>query len=251
MKPLPSFVREMSHIAPAAIAPYVVEVFGQPRLIPSSHGMRSSVPSSYAIDRLVKNLGAPRKLSSVPTNVKTRHPSFVSKNDNPFDPYRFFEDDFFHNDFFRSPFGMTSPRQHAFRNMNYEVTEDDKLFKLHIDVPGVKASDIKVEIVPNRRLLKLSGERKSVSEGARESSSFMKSFVLDKTVDLENVTAGLKDGVMTISARKLENVGQNAIQIPVSVESTAGIDAESGEILQEEENENEILEATGQKEHAA
>ena len=42
----------------------------------------------------------------------------------------------------------------------YEITEDDKQYQLAVDVPGVKAGDINVELEGGGRILHVSGGRK-------------------------------------------------------------------------------------------
>jgi len=42
----------------------------------------------------------------------------------------------------------------------YEVTEDEKQFQLAVDVPGVKAGDLNIQLEQGGRVLHLSGGRK-------------------------------------------------------------------------------------------
>ncbi|KAK1746991.1 hypothetical protein QTG54_002335, partial [Skeletonema marinoi] len=77
-------------------------------------------------------------------------------------PFGGFDDDFFSG----SPvFGI--PALTAFKNDNllhssprYEVSENSKQFRLAVDVPGVKANDIKVDLERDGRVLHMTGHRR-------------------------------------------------------------------------------------------
>lgn len=66
--------------------------------------------------------------------------------------------------------------------------------ELTIDVPGIKASNLNVAV--EDRVLTISG--------TRDDSSFSRQFQLDKTVDIEHLKANLADGVLTITAAKVQ-----------------------------------------------
>ena len=89
----------------------------------------------------------------------------------------------------------------------YEITENDKQFQLAIDVPGVKLSDIYIEIEQNH-CLHISGGRqvkKTDKDGniSTSESKFEKRFVIDENVDTSKTTATLQDGVLTVTAPKV------------------------------------------------
>jgi HSP20 family protein len=249
---VPSLAREMSHIAPAAISPYMVEVLSNPSRWHIAPREIRSTPPAYAANRIRSNLGKMRSMSSFPTATKHVHPDLVTRNDNPFDPYRFFQDDFFNVDFSRWPFLMlSSPNSHLVRPLNFNISEDEKIFQLHVDVPGVKAGDLHMDIGQDGRVLRLSGERKHLGKDRSEPSTFNKSFVFDKNINIDNITADLKDGVMTITAPKIQSGSQQVISIPVADVNIANKSQILPDEVLRDENESEIYESTGQKEHAA
>ena len=84
----------------------------------------------------------------------------------------------------------------------YEIHEDDNKLQLSIDVPGVKAEDMKVELEQNGRLLHLSGGRKVEKEGSMTETRFDKRFTLAENMDVSQITANLADGVLVVSAPK-------------------------------------------------
>lgn len=86
----------------------------------------------------------------------------------------------------------------------YEVTEDDKQFQLAVDVPGVKAGDLNIQLEQGGRVLRLSGGRKVRSADGKSvnESKFEKSFTIDRSIDSNKISANLADGVLVITAPK-------------------------------------------------
>ena len=96
---------------------------------------------------------------------------------------------------------FTSPR--------YEVHEDDDLFQLSIDLPGIKKEDLNVELKNDGRLLQVTGHRKVEDDKYRTKTKF------DKMFSIRRIS--LHDGVLHITAPKflpedvLEHVKKFAI----------------------------------------
>jgi HSP20 family protein len=86
----------------------------------------------------------------------------------------------------------------------YEVTEDETQFQLAVDVPGVKAGDLNIQLEQGGRVLRLSGGRKVRSADGKNASEskFEKSFTIDRSIDANKITANLADGVLVITAPK-------------------------------------------------
>mmetsp|Transcript_61131 Transcript_61131/g.180815 ORF Transcript_61131/g.180815 Transcript_61131/m.180815 type:complete len:165 (-) Transcript_61131:121-615(-) len=84
----------------------------------------------------------------------------------------------------------------------YEITEDDKQFQLAVDIPGVKATDMKVQVEHGGRVLHLSGQRKTKERGVSTESRFEKAFTIDDTIDTGKIRANLSDGVLVVTAPK-------------------------------------------------
>jgi HSP20 family protein len=91
-----------------------------------------------------------------------------------------------------------------------DIREEDDAFYVDAEVPGLAAEDVKVDVENN--VLTLSGERKvekEETEGTyrrveRQYGSFSRSFSLPETVDADNVSADLKDGVLELRLPKKE-----------------------------------------------
>merc|ERR1712107_158050 len=88
-------------------------------------------------------------------------------------------------------------------------------FQLSVDVPGVKENDIDVKIQDGNLTVK--GERIVKSESSQSKSSFSQIFSLDDKVDVENLSATLTNGVLTIAAPKFtqQAIEETARKIPV------------------------------------
>mmetsp|Transcript_15247 Transcript_15247/g.22514 ORF Transcript_15247/g.22514 Transcript_15247/m.22514 type:complete len:163 (+) Transcript_15247:49-537(+) len=84
----------------------------------------------------------------------------------------------------------------------YEITEDENQFQLAVDVPGVKATDIKVNLEQGNRVLHISGGRNIKQKGKTITTHFEKSFTIDHSVDASAITANVSEGVLIVTAPK-------------------------------------------------
>ena len=91
-----------------------------------------------------------------------------------------------------------------------DIREEDDAFYVDAEVPGMSAEDVKVDVEKN--VLTLSGERKVEKEEIedtyrrveRQYGSFTRSFTLPETVDTDNISADLKEGVLASTRRSAE-----------------------------------------------
>jgi HSP20 family protein len=105
-----------------------------------------------------------------------------------------------------------------------DIYEDQNAIKLEADLPGVKPGDFKLSIENYK--LTLSGERKFEQENRgdnwhrveRSYGSFTRTFTLPSTVNVDEVRAEFKDGVLTITLPKREEVKAREIQVAVKSE---------------------------------
>jgi len=85
----------------------------------------------------------------------------------------------------------------------YDITEDETKMELAVDLPGVRAQDITVELQDGGNALKISGTRSSRHRGRLFSSKFDQVFSLDaNTIDIDKVNVTLSNGVLLVSAPK-------------------------------------------------
>lgn len=123
----------------------------------------------------------------------------------------------------------TSPR--------YEITDDDEKFLVAIDVPGVKADGIQINLEEDGQVLSIAGQRESttgsIDSTSRFTSRFAQKFYLDPTVDIDNFTANLKNGVLVVTAPKdMKRIEMNIRSIPITT---------TDEVIAEEEEEEEAV----------
>lgn len=127
-----------------------------------------------------------------------------------------------------------------------KVAEDDKVWKMSLDLPGIKSSDLSVTTDGNKIQIDASRHFPDSSTGDSKSakkSRISKSFLVDANqIDLSKIKANLADGVLLLSAPKIPKPAPH--QIPISTDPLADEEAavpDETEIL-EEEFENVTLE---------
>jgi len=108
-----------------------------------------------------------------------------------------------------------------------DIYEDRDSITLEADLPGLKAGDFELSV--ENYTLTLRGERRfeKKSEGdnyhrvERSYGSFTRSFTLPPTVNVENLQAEFKDGVLRVTMPKREEVKPRQIQVSVKTEADA------------------------------
>jgi HSP20 family protein len=101
-----------------------------------------------------------------------------------------------------------------------DIREDDSCFVLYADIPGVQGKD--VDITLEDGVLTIKGERRTETEAQsdafqrreRARGTFMRRFTLPDTVNDENISAAVKDGVLQIEIPKQDK--QQARKITIS-----------------------------------
>ncbi|KAL6295979.1 hypothetical protein ACE6H2_004121 [Prunus campanulata] len=93
-----------------------------------------------------------------------------------------------------------------------DVVEYPNAYVFVVDMPGIEAGEIKVQ-VENDNVLVLSGERRREEEikesgvkyvrMERRVGKFMRKFVLPENANLDAISAVAKDGVLTVRVEKL------------------------------------------------
>jgi len=100
--------------------------------------------------------------------------------------------------------------------LSYHITDNDDLFSITMDLPGVDPANIDVSLVDD--VLTLSGSRNSDTLTYR----FQKSFALDSSaVNLQQINATLENGVLSVTAPKdVKKEEHKVIKIPVIAAKT-------------------------------
>jgi len=119
-------------------------------------------------------------------------------------------DDFF--PFYRQRTGDESEGE-TFRLPKTNINESDKEFTLTMEMPGVEKKDVNVAVENDHIVITGEKTEKTEAEGLlrREirSETFRRSFLLDSSVDRENIKAKLENGVLKVTlAKRAESVGR-------------------------------------------
>jgi HSP20 family protein len=103
-----------------------------------------------------------------------------------------------------------------------DIDEQDDKYVIKADLPGVEKKDIDVKL--ENGMLSIRGEKHTESESGngkrhrteRFHGTFARSFTLPDSVDVDNVDASYKDGVLTLAIPKKEQAKPKAIDIKIS-----------------------------------
>jgi HSP20 family protein len=103
-----------------------------------------------------------------------------------------------------------------------DIYEDAQALVLHLEVPGVKQSDLDIRL--ENQTLSIKGERKLESSSKQENfhrierrfGSFARTFTLPQSVDTENVTAAYDAGVLTVTLAKKAEAKPRQVKIEVA-----------------------------------
>ena len=115
--------------------------------------------------------------------------------------------------------GRQSQRNSAGVYPAVNITEDTEAYYVSAELPGVKSTDLDVNVTANQ--LTLAGERRISEEATdaryhrreREAGRFSRAVALPDDIDTENVKAKLSDGVLTVIVPKAEKAKPRQIQI--------------------------------------
>lgn len=108
---------------------------------------------------------------------------------------------------------------------NVDILENEGSIVLEADLPGMKSGDFNLSIENYR--LTLTGERKFEKEDKGENfhrversyGSFTRTFALPNTVNVDEVKAEFKDGVLRVTLPKRDEVKARNINVTVKTDS--------------------------------
>ena len=123
-------------------------------------------------------------------------------------------------DLFRSLGGrsMTSNEQRAL-DMRLDVNEDEKAYRVSVDMPGVKKEDIDVSVEGNQVTISAEVKREESRENEREvhkerfSGKAFRSFTLPGNVKVDECKATYDGGVLSLTLPKMEDSQSRRISI--------------------------------------
>ena len=128
------------------------------------------------------------------------------------------------NRLFEEPFDLFAPTTGLIEGWtpSIDVYEDKDNVTVQAELPGMKKDEIDVSMVGDT--LTISGERKHHEEkkegetyrAERYFGRFQRSITLPQRVDAEKIQANYKDGVLTITCPKAEEVKPKQIDVKTS-----------------------------------
>ena len=104
---------------------------------------------------------------------------------------------------------------------DYDIHEDDKNYYLSFDLPGIGKDTIDISI--SNDMLIVSGSRKSESNhndsysrfNSIQYGDFQKSFNLPENVNQDQISAKMKDGVLSMTIKKSKNISEDIKKITI------------------------------------
>lgn len=107
----------------------------------------------------------------------------------------------------------------AFFSPATDVEETENSYLFHVDLPGLKKEDIKIEF--KEGVLSITGERKTESESKAEKRHFVERsygrfervYSLGNLVDADRIEAEYREGVLKVTVPKAEAVKPKLISI--------------------------------------
>ncbi|KAI2496163.1 Hsp20/alpha crystallin family [Fragilaria crotonensis] len=120
---------------------------------------------------------------------------------------------------------------HAGGHQNLQVRDLGDKVQLSIDLPGVKASALKVQV--EDKILSVSASRDIHTEYGLREVEYHRRFRLDDSIDSQRATANLAEGVLILTAPKIQKAGSRTIPIttndPATTTDKQGDRAEEGD----------------------
>ncbi len=156
-------------------------------------------------------------MANISVNKSPTSPRALTAAAREWDPFRIFRE------LARfEPFAEIAPRwsaELANFNPSIDVKETPEAFVFSADVPGVKQSDLDVQLAQNR--LTISGKRDSEKTEKNDTyysfersyGSFSRAFALPEEVDGDKIHAELKEGVLTVMLPKKPGAGPKKVSV--------------------------------------
>ena len=92
-----------------------------------------------------------------------------------------------------------------------QVEETDEEMNVSLDMPGYEKS--KISILREENTVTISAERQYKNKGEMNTRKFIRRLALPEYVNLENIDAEYKDGILTIRMRKKDEAKPRKINI--------------------------------------
>jgi len=108
-----------------------------------------------------------------------------------------------------------------FRSPQIDVKEEEDRYLMEADLPGYSEKDVNLKVEENLLILEARKEEKKDEKAKgyllreRSSRGFKRSFVLPKDVDASQISAVMKNGILTLELKKSEAAKPRTIEVRV------------------------------------
>lgn len=121
-----------------------------------------------------------------------------------------------------SAFRAFNPMQ-GFFTPTVDISTTDREYTVEMEMPGVSESDVRIDVSRDGQLC-VCGEKRQENEHQDKSfvrversyGSFTRTLSLPEDVDIEQIEAHFNNGILTITAPRIESIGAQGRRIPVS-----------------------------------
>ncbi|CAB9512883.1 kDa class I heat shock protein [Seminavis robusta] len=140
----------------------------------------------------------------------------------------------------------------TFRQLSpqYEIANNNEQLRISMDLPGVKIEDCDVSVEDGGKVLTIRGRRRARTDESSFTSKFSQSFSLDPMIDVDNMSANLMDGVLTVTAPKdMKRLEENIKSIPISPSAPPKFEAPQLSATSEEQEEVGVEAPAAVEEH--
>ena len=122
------------------------------------------------------------------------------------------------------------------RLLAVDVHETPSGFTFLCDVPGIPQENVKINIVPEERLISISAERSMQTEcphhrQERYYGVTTRSFRLPANADMEHVAASAEHGVLNITLPKTSETHEGVRKVPIEWRITTSADEEKEAVV--------------------
>lgn len=135
-------------------------------------------------------------------------------------------------------FNQIPQTSHQFWTPAIELQNTENAFILRVEVPGVEAKDLDVQV--SRQTVQITGTSPQPTNSVRTEfryGAFRRLVELPSSVAIDNVQANLKDGILTLTLTKLSSLRPAVVKVNVIDGETANTTSENQQNLLETDSE--------------
>jgi len=121
----------------------------------------------------------------------------------------------------------------------YQIVEEEAGYKVMIDINGVTSDDMKIEHNPSSNTLHVKGKRNVEEDGGTIETTFENHFKLGNNVDVDTVSAMVRDGVLELILPKKIVVDDEVRTIAISEDKSRESELKESDTTSKDANNND------------